>query len=424
MKIAYIASLYPAPSHTFIQREILELEALGVEIVRFSVRRPRPEDLLDETARSEFAKTRWLLPPPILPLIGAFVWMLFTRPRLGFSIFRDAIGSAPGWRAKLKWLAYFGEAVLLARWLVAGGVTHLHCHFGNAGSNTAWLAARLAQVGFSLTFHGIDLDEPDVFRHRDKLADARFAICISAYGQGLLRHNIAPADASKVTVIRCGFPSPDPHRLRPPPDAGRLICVARLSDEKGHGVLLDALELLTRRGVDFHCTLVGGGPLAEPIATAVAAKGLSGRVTLSGAVPNARVVEMIGEADISVLASFGEGIPIALLEALAQQRPVVATSVGGIPELVIDGQTGLLVPPREPVALADALQALIVDKELALRLAAAGRLRVAEMHDPAGAARDALALFQRHADIRGPRSARQQAEKFEQSIEHAKRNRP
>ena len=396
MKIAYIASLYPAPSHTFIQREILELEALGVDIARFSVRKPRPHELLDDTARSEAAKTRYLLPPPILPLIGAFIWMLLSRPVLGFAIFRDAIGTAAGWRAKLKWLAYFGEAVLLARWLHADGIGHLHCHFGNAGSNTAWLAARLAKVGFSLTFHGIDLDEPIAFRHRDKLADARFAVCISSYGQGLLRANIEPTDAGKVVVIRCGFPAPDLAQIQPPPDAGRLICVARLSEEKGHGVLLDALQVLAQRGVDFHCTLVGGGPLAEPIAAAVTAQGLSDRVAMAGAVPNAQVVEMIGNSDIGVLASFGEGIPIALLEALAQQRAVVATNVGGIAELVVDEKTGLLVPARDPVALADALQAMIADTAMAHRLAAAGRLRVLEQHDPKQAARDALDLFQRH----------------------------
>lgn len=424
MKIGYLASLYPAPSHTFIQREILELESLGVDIARFSVRKPRPDELLDETARVEAAKTRYLLPPPIFALIAAFIWLMARRLGLGLAVLRDAVGPASGWRAKLKWIAYFVEAVVLAHWLHAEEIAHLHCHFGNAGSNTAWLAARLAKVGFSLTFHGIDLDEPIPFRHRQKLADARFAVCISSYGQGLLRANIAPGDAGKVVVIRCGFPVPEVERIQPPPDAGRLICVARLSEEKGHRVLLDALQLLAQREVDFHCTLVGGGPLAEPIAAAVVAQGLSDRVTLAGPVPNARVVEMIGQSDISVLASFGEGIPIALLESLAQQRPVVATNVGGIAELVVDGQTGLLVAAHDPIALADALETMIVDRELAHRLAEAGRLRVARQHDPKQAARDALELFQRYTGQQRQRSANHPMVDRTGQVEHAQHNRP
>lgn len=400
MKIGYVASHYPAPSHTFIQREILELEKLGAEVVRFSVRRSRPEHQLDDVAREEARKTRSLLPPS-WELVPALVWLLFTRPGLALGTFGLAMRCGPGVRARIKWTAYFVEAALLAYWLDKDQVRHLHCHFGNAGSNTAWLASKLAGVRFSITFHGIDLDEPETFHHREKLADAVFAVCISGFGKSRLMQGIDPTDTHKIAVVRCGFPLPDDADLPAAPGTGSIICVARLSAEKGHLVLLQALATLAAGGTAFHCTLVGAGPLQGEIEAELTRLGLGQHVTMAGAVANDQVVRMIAASDLSVLASYGEGIPIALLESLAWNRPFVATRVGGIPELAPPGASGLLVEPGDASGLAESIGRLINDASLADQLAHTGRRLVAELHDPEGAARAMLELF-RAADPHSP----------------------
>ena len=394
MKVGYLASLYPALSHTFIQREILELEKLGVDVVRFSVRRALPKDQLGDVACLEATKTRSLLPlgPDVLV---AMLWLVLTRPLLGVKTFRLALRSARGLHSIVKWCAYFVEAILLAYWLQKDGVKHLHCHFGNAGSNTAWLAAKLALADLSITFHGIDLDEPELFRHREKLADAIFAICISNFGRQLLLQSIDTENAPKVVVVRCGFPVPPAHIVPPPPKRGEIICVARLSEEKGHHVLLEALSLLIASDVNFHCTLVGSGPLEGDLTEAISRLGLAQHVTMSGGVPNDKVVAMIAASDLSVLASYGEGIPIALLESLAWERPYVATRVGGIPELTPKDKSGLLVEPGNAQELADGLKRLIEDTELSSKLAKSGRAIVTEFYDPGSAATSMLELFRK-----------------------------
>lgn len=401
MKIAYLCSHYPAPSHTFIQREVLELEKLGVDIVRFSVRRSRSEDQLDDTARIEASKTRSVL-PLTSALFPALLWLLFTHPMRAFTTLWLALRSAHGAKSLLKWCAYFIEAIQLAHWLDKDRVHHLHCHFGNSGSNTAWLAARLASVTFSITFHGIDLDEPETFHHREKLVDAAFAVCISDFGKSRLLQNVDHKDAEKVAVVRCGIPVPDDKVIPAPPRKGKIICVARLSPEKGHHILLDALGILVADKVGFHCTLVGSGPLEQDLLAEVSRLGLGSHVTMAGAVPNDQVARMIAASDLSVLASYGEGIPIALLESLSWKRPFVATSVGGIPEIAPAGASGLLVEPGCAASVAESLKRLLEDQGLAAALADAGKKLIAKQHDPVRSAEAMRRLFQ-SADTMGRR---------------------
>jgi glycosyltransferase involved in cell wall biosynthesis len=382
MKVAYLASLYPAPSHTFIEREVLSLEATGIEILRFSVRRPKADDVVDETARAESRKTRWLVPPPIGSVLKALAWAALTRPVPTVTELADAISKASGLRSKLKWLAYWGEAVLLAYWMSKAGAEHLHCHFGNAGSNTAMIAAKLARLPFSVTFHGIDLDEPEQFRHADKLHDCAFAVCISDHGKQVLMRSCQAGDAAKVHLVRCGYAVSAEQVIPPLPGRNQLVCVARLAPEKGHSVLLDALQILKYRGLSFSCTLVGGGPLEKEIRQRIASTILKDVVIVAGTRSGAEVREFIAQADVAVLASFGEGIPIALMEAFAQKRPVVATRVGGIPELLEDRVNGRLVAPGDAVGFADAVESVLSDYPAAQKMGQAGWDTVTAKHDP------------------------------------------
>lgn len=374
MKIAYLISLYPAMSHTFILREVFALRARGVVLDTFSVRQAQPKDILGPEAEAEAQRTRHLLPAVPGSYLRALLWALTTRPTRLCSILWDGVAhKGLGLRDRVMWLIYGVEAVQLAHWIVQGGYTHLHCHFGNPGSNTAWLAARLAGVPFSMTLHGIDMDEPERFRLPEKIADATFTACISQFGKAKMMYVTPPSEWARIRVVRCGLqglPEPTP---APPGDSGKLVCVARLSVEKGHLILFEALAALRDEGVNFSCTLVGDGPMRAELEARVAALDLSDRIIFAGAQPPAQVAGFYAAADAAVLASFGEGIPLVLMEAMAHGRPVVSTRVGGIPELVEPGVTGLLVAPGSVREMTTALRTILRDPASARAMGERGR---------------------------------------------------
>ena len=383
MKVAYLTSRYPALSHTFVLREVLGLRARGVEVGTFSVRRAAAADTLGTQAAAEAAQTRWLVPVPWSQWLRAIAWAATTRPgRLGRTFFLAA-RQPVGLRQRLLWLCYFLEAVLLAWWLVRDGFQHLHCHFGNSGASTGMLAAEVAGLPFSMTCHGSELREPLRLALAQKVARAAFVVCVSWHGKAQLMLLCPPAHWSKLHVVRCGLALPE--AAAPPVaqcDPPRVLCVGRLSAEKGHRVLLDALALLRMRQVNVSCVLVGEGPLRTDLEARSAALTLDGGVSFVGGLSVEQVFECYRAADVVVLASFSEGVPVVLIEALALGRPVVATSVGGVPELVRHRDTGLLVPPGNAAALADALQWVLAHPREAANLAANGRRWVQQEFAP------------------------------------------
>ena len=394
MKIAYLVSKYPAVSHTFILQEIQALRARGHEIGTFSVRKAKPADIIDAVAAEEARNTRHLLPANVPAYLIAFLWAFGTRPLRSIACFLTAIATfdISFWQ-RLRWCYYYFEAVLLAYWLVRDKFEHLHCHFGNNGSNTAWLAARIAGVPFSLTLHGIDIDEPEKFRLRQKIAEARFTVCISKFGKARMMHLCPPKDWHKIRVVRCGLPTPRREGVPPITGQGRLLCVARLSREKGHLILFDALKQLHDEGLAFTCTLVGDGPVRAILEARVAALGLDRQVVFRGSLPPAEVAKSYEAADAVVLASFGEGIPLVLMEAMSAGRPVVATRVGGIPELVEHGENGYLCAPGNAKDLAAALARLLRHPDRAQELGEAAVKTIAERFNVDASADKHCALF-------------------------------
>ena len=367
MKIAYITSLYPAVSHTFILREILALRRLGLDIDTFSIRRAAPADILGDDAARESCTTRWLVPPHPIPYLTAFLWAVATRPQRAVQVLRLALSrNTISFGQRLKWLFYFAEAVQLARWLNAGRHNHVHCHFGNNGANTAMLAARIADIPFSMTCHGSELNDPEGNNLGEKVRASAFTVCVSEFGRSILKGICPENQCSKLHVVRCGLDSGTDTRERTTQnDVPKLVSVGRLSPEKAQDTLLDALAILRDTDVKFHCTLVGEGPMRRSIEARAAQLDLHAHLTLTGALPPDRVAEIYGKADVIVLSSISEGVPIVLMEAMSHALPVVATRVGGIPELVDDGRTGLLVPSEDPASLADALRRVLDDPERA-----------------------------------------------------------
>lgn len=404
MKIAYLTSMYPDVSHMFILREVQAVRARGIDVATFSIRRPGDRNALGTLAKQEAACTRWLVPVRAGCLASTIVWALATRPMLTCrTLLEAALKRSMTVGQRFKWLCYFGEAVILAHWLVAESFDHLHCHFGNNGSSTGMLAARLAGIPFSMTCHGSELLETKRHRLVEKVVQADFVACVSNYGRAQLMLACQPDQWGRLHVVRCGIPEPGEFPGSQNGGPPQILCVAHLSPEKGHLVLLDALARLRDESVGFRCTLVGDGPMRSTIETRAAKLRLTGLLTLTGSLEPDRVAQLYSLADVTVLASFSEGVPVTLMEAMARGRPVVATRVGGVPELVEDGCSGLVVAPGDPDALAEALLRILEDTQFAGTLGQNGARKVREEFSIETAADQLAELFHRAQRSRAER---------------------
>lgn len=375
--VAWLTGEYVRVSHTFIQREVAALRALGFDLRTFSIRRTGPENLVGPEQRDEANRTFYVLEAARRPLVAAVSHGAALRrsPMSWLRMLRAAWGtSAPGVKGRLYGLIYFHEAVVLARELRRQGVVHLHNHFAMASCTVARLAAPLAGISWSFTLHGPDdLSEPLRWRLDDKVAQADFVACISSYALSQVMLHSPRTHWTKLHVVHCGI---DPERYaRPrvsPPD--RLIFVGRLAAQKGVPVLLAAFARARKIRPSLCLTLVGDGPDRRALEAEVQAMNLGDAVTFLGYLNQEAVAQKLSESTALVLPSFAEGVPVVLMEAMASGLPVVATRVAGVAELVEDGVSGLLVPPADEEALARAI--LEVTGNAAGQMGAAGRTRV------------------------------------------------
>jgi glycosyltransferase involved in cell wall biosynthesis len=358
VRIAYLVSQYPAASHTFIRREVMGLRARGFEVQTFSVRRPTGVSRLAEVDRREARATWYLLPAPPLRL---------ARSHARWSVF------------------HFAEAIDLARDLDRREVDHLHNHFANSGANVGYLAAHFLDLAWSLTLHGSsEFDYPAGLLLPEKLEAARFVACVTHFGRAQAMRMVEPEHWSKFHIVRAGIEPPAPCPPSPSANGGaapvpgrqRIVCVARLAPEKGHAGLLQAFAELVAAGVDAELELLGDGPEAGRLQERVRELGLSERVLMRGQVPEDEALSTMAGATAVVLASFIEGLPVVLMEALALGVPVVAPCVAGIPELVEHGVSGLTFPPGDWKSLTRAMSRMLGDRALRERLAVEGKRRV------------------------------------------------
>ena len=358
--IGYLTTEYPKPSHTFVRRELLALERRGWPIERFSIR-PFAGTLADPADRREAELTTVLLDAP-LRVIGLAAWTAVTRP-VAFA--RALATTVSLWRQSqrslLKHLAYLAEATVLVRECRAKRVRHLHVHFGKNSADVALLADVLGGPGFSMTIHGPgEFDASAPFALGEKVAASRFTAAISSFGTAQLRRWVAAAHWDKLNIVRCTIGDDFLTQLTPVEQTrAELVCVGRLTGQKGQLLLVEAVARLVREGVDLHLTLAGDGELRGPIEAAIAEHGLERNVTITGWIGEAEVRSLIRSSRALVLPSFAEGLPVAIMEALAMGRPVVSTMVAGIPELVRGdgpGRNGWLFPAGDVDAIADALR--------------------------------------------------------------------
>jgi len=396
VKVAYLTNQYPKTSHTFVRREIVGLEEAGLEVERISVRAV-DEPLVDEGDRAERGRTRVLLAHGALGLLPAALAVCASRPLRTLQALRTAI--AMGWsspRGLTRHLAYLAEACVLLRWVARLRVEHVHAHFSTNPADVALLCRELGGPPFSFTAHGTaDLGSASAASLPTKIERASFAIAVCEDGRRRLLQRTPRGHEHKVRVVRCGVDRPflaaDASGVSGAP---RLVCVARLSPEKGIDLLLRAAAALAEEGLEFELSLLGDGPERAPLEALVRELGLGSYVHLEGWKSGAEVHARILASRALVLASLSEGLPVVIMEAFALRRPVIATAVGGIPELVVPGDCGWLVPPGSVRELAEAMREALTRPAADLdAMGRRGASRVSAAHDASVQARTMARLF-------------------------------
>lgn len=401
--VAYVAQSFPDLTQTFVYREVEALERLGIPVATFSIWR-KPVQSVSMEARPFFDRTFYVFPLSRFRFFFSHLGCLLSHPvRYGKTL--CFVLSRPGQphRNRVRTFYHFCYAVYMAGEMRRRGVRHIHAHFSLNAATVALAAARLLKISFSFTAHNIVFRENLILR--EKIREAGFIASISDYTRRYLIE-IDPRDEvrDKIHIIRCGI---DPDRFSPPPgrqpkEVPVLLFVAQLTEKKGAPVLLRACGILKNEGIPFQCVVAGDGPQAGLLNQMVRDLDLSPAVRLAGRIFQEDLRGYLEEADIFVLPSVTtadgdrDGIPVSLMEAMAMEIPCVSTYVSGIPELIENGRTGLLVEEKNPSALAEALKKLLVDEELRSRLGRLGRERIIDEFDVEKNAGKLKALFERY----------------------------
>ena len=399
---AYLFERFPSFVQTFVYREAAEMVRRGMEPWLVSIR--RPDDPVDLTAEMD-AEVFYL---PEEKTLRAEVDALGAAGKLSR---RTRRAMAQGRTEKDSQRIF--EAVWLAPRLRERGVRHVHAHFGGVAARTAWWLRELFGFSYSFTGHANDIFCATDFpvSNADLVRGARFVVTETDHARRWMEEKYAGARGKVFRVFNGialdGFP--------PRAAAGavpRILSVGRSVEKKGFADLIAACGLLRGRGVEFECAIVGGGPLEQELQAQIDAAQLGEVVKLLGPRPQAEVRRMLAEAQLFVLACVVEkdggsdNLPTVIMEAMACGTPVISTRVAGVPEMLDDGQTGLLAPPNDPPALAAAMEKLLRDPALAARLAADARRSAGEKFAVGKTTRDLQHLLLQHGGIVAPEAAR------------------
>jgi glycosyltransferase involved in cell wall biosynthesis len=400
MRLGYLYSRYPVISQTFCDAEMLALEQRRIELVIGSVYPPLTSLRHEYIARLR-APIHYAPPQEILRILERNAKTTRKWPRHLVEQHEGRYGPMAKAEQRARNALYF------AQFFARSSVDHVHVHFANRAAHTAVFLKEISGIPFSVTAHGQDfmkdLGSDDLLR--EICAAAEFVAAETDYSCDLLRQR-CPNSAAKIHRVYNGidlerFPasrSCNGNRI------AQIVSVGRLVAFKGFEDLVDACAELARRGIDFVCDIIGDGPLRETLQARIELLDLSSRVNLLGSLSQGAVLEKLQTADLFALASTTDAhratdvFPTVILEAMASARPVVSTRLAGIPELVVDGQTGMLAPPGDSTALAHALEQLLRDPELRLRFGHAGRERVEQHFRIAQTVAPLIKLFEKAGD--------------------------
>ncbi len=405
--VAVLVSRFPLITETFILREIIELERRGQPVLLVPLIREKP-DVVHEEARPWIARALYT-PFFSLRIAMAMLRGLVRKPLVILRLLLWICSGALLHPATLfKSLMFVPKAMDLAERLEAEGIRHVHAHFATYPALVATIVSALSEITFSFTVHA-----HDIFVNRsllrEKIRKAKFIRSISQFNKRFLESLFPIESAGKIEVVHVGVaPRAAAAPAAATPAARTVLCVAALKPYKGVAFLVEACRILASEGVDFTCDIIGTGPLRAAIRRAIVKNALHDRIRMRDALPQNVVAEEIERADVFVLPSIVaadgqmEGIPVALMEAMAARRPVVASALSGIPELVENEVTGLLVDPANPRQLAAAIRRLLEDPALRDRLGERAAQKVADEFDLHTTVAELLAILDRHNEPPDP----------------------
>jgi len=394
-RVAYLTSEYARASDTFIRNEVRELRNQACDVHTFSIRRPRERNLSEDVA-AEQATTFYLLEHP-LQMIAATLTMIVIRPMrfmkacgLLLRLLRERRS------AVVRHAFYLMEACLLARCLRKRDVQWLHNHIAENSAAVAMLTSALCGVPYSMAVHG-----PGIFFHPRqqslglKIQHSAFTACITEFCRSQCMIFCHRSDWHRLKIVRCAVgPEFVENEITPIPETKQLVCVGRLCPEKGHLLLLRATKRLVEAGLNPRILLIGDGELRSEIEAYVDSHRLHDNVTIMGWQSSEVVSAQLKASRALVMASFAEGLPVVCMESLALGRPVLATRIAGIPELIEPEVNGWLVTPACEESLVTALRELLSTPVDRLReMGAAGREKVLRLHNAKHEASMLLSLF-------------------------------
>ena len=382
-------SRFPKLSETFILNEMIALKKEGFEIEVFPLikqreakRHPEVDQFLDNTHYLRLFSMKTL---------AAQIYWLWRNPfkYLGVWI-RIIVGNSSSFKMLSRSLVVMLKASSFARSMRALEVDHIHAHWATHPTLGAYIVHRLAGIPYSFTAHAHDIYVERAML-REKIESAQFVATISDYNKQFLKNLYGDKHLSKIIIVRCGI---DTEFFKPKENSQKdervkftIVCVGSLEEKKGHRFLIEACSILRLQGMEFQCLLVGDGDKRAELETLIEQNNLTDDVHLLGWQTRQQIRELIGSANVMVLPSITtstgkqEGIPVALMEALAMQVPAIATQISGIPELIEDNNNGLLVTESDARAIADAISRLYSDPVLQNSLGVEGRKKVQEEFD-------------------------------------------
>ncbi len=396
-RVGYVLKRYPRYSETFIVNEILAHEAAGLDIRIFALRPPSDTHFQDRISRVR-------APVSYVPSNGVKASQLW-------SLIRSTSDDCPEvWSvledAQSEDVRDVCQALWLARELRAHRISHVHAHFATVATTVSRIAARITRSAYSLTAHAKDIFHEDVDDAdlRRKFSDASTVVTVSDYNLAYLRDRFEKA-AGRVQRIYNGLDLSEFSYEEPAEREPVIVAVGRLVEKKGFGDLIEACDILRRRGRVFRCSIIGGGELDADLRAKVSHRRLESLVEICGPRPQAEVIERVRSAAIlaapCVIGADAnrDGLPTVLLEAMALGTPCISTDVTGIPEVIRHERTGLMIPQRDPAALAAAIERLLDDGDLRVHVSSSARQLIEtefDIHRNAAELRD---VFGRHGGV-------------------------
>jgi colanic acid/amylovoran biosynthesis glycosyltransferase len=342
LTVAYLANRFPSPVEPYVAEEIAELRSRGVRVIPGTVRQPRARN--SRNFRRHDEEKIVIQPVGVLILVKA-LWLCVCRGSELFGLLgRILFQGRESLPQRIKALIHTLLGACYAAQLKSREIDHIHVHHGYFGSWIGMVAARLLGVDFSLTLHGSDLLLHAAYLDT-KLQSCRFCLTVSDYNRRYILQHYPSIDAGKVMVARLGVTLPRVVASRPPFRRGSeitLVAVGRLHKVKDHAFLLRACAQLRARGLRLECLIAGEGPERKRLESLIRKYGLEESVTLLGHISGDQMDSLYGRADVVVLTSRSEGVPLVLMEAMARGKIVLAPAITGIPELVVSGKNGFL----------------------------------------------------------------------------------